>query len=206
MPLSTDVDLSGCLIEPPLVQVLVRSPLSARLTRLSLLESSIEHELILELARSFPLLRDLGLPDFCDGAIFTDLHRTRPELKRLDVGHEASIDDACVKFICTSFRLEFLRLPLAGRLTRAVIGSVLNSPSSEILNEIDFDYTCRGDLEGSDLLSLADGCPSLKKMTWNLADAEEYRAFQATDLRRLSDLLESRGGQLVTDIPKEDWR
>ena len=205
-PLSTDIDLSGCLIEPPLVQVLVQSPLSARLTRLSLLESSIEHELILELARSFPLLRDLGLPDFCDGAIFTDLHRTRPELKRLDVGHEASIDDACVKFICTSFRLEFLRLPLAGRLTRAVIGSVLNSPSSEILDEIDFDYTCRGDLVGSDLLSLADGCPSLKKMTWEIADAEEYRAIQATDLRRLSDLLRSRGGQLVTDIPEEDWR
>jgi len=205
MPLSTDVDLSGCLIEPPLVQVLVRSPLSARLTRLSLLESSIEHELILELARSFPLLRDLGLPDFCDGAIFTDLHRTRPELKRLDVGHEASIDDACVKFICTSFRLEFLRLPLAGRLTRAVIGSVLNSPSSEILNEIEFDYTCRGDLEGSEFLCLADGCPSLKNMTWNVAGAEEYRATQATDLRRLSDLLRSRGGQLVTDIPKEDW-
>ena len=204
--LATEVDLCGCLVHPDLIECLVRSPLGTRLTRLVLTDSQISPLTILAAARGFQKLRDLELPDVvnCDAGFFQLLYQVRPEIAQLHVGYESDIDDAGVKYLCNKFRLEVLRFALNRNLTVGAIDAILDSTSSKTLQEVEFDYTCYS-LEGSEFLSLADGCPSLKKMTWNL-DTVEYRATQATGLRRLSDLLRSRGGQLVTDIPKEDWR
>ena len=205
--LATEVDLCACLVHPDLIECLVRSPLGTRLTRLVLTDSQISPLTILAAARGFQKLRDLELPDVvnCDAGFFQLLYQVRPEIAQLHVGCESDIDDAGVKYLCNKFRLEALRFAVNRNLTVGVIDAICDSTSSKTLQEVEFDYTCRS-LEGSEFLSLAVGCPSLKKMTWNLANVDEFRASQATDLRRLSDLLESRGGQLVTDIPKEDWR
>lgn len=204
--LATEVDLCACLVHPDLIEYLVRSPLGTRLTRLVLADSQISPLTILAAARGFQKLRDLELPDVvnCDAGFFQLLYQVRPEIAQLHVGCESDIEDAGVKYLCNKFRLEVLRFALNRNLTVGVIDAILDSTSSKTLQEVEFDYTCCS-LEGSEFLSLADGCPSLKKMTWNL-DTNKYRATQATGLRRLSDLLRSRGGQLATDIPKEDWR
>jgi hypothetical protein len=207
-PLATEVDLCACVVHSDLIECLVRSPLDTRLTRLVLVEAQISVPTILAAARGFQKLRDLELPDDfeCDAGFYLLLYQARPEIARLNVGCGSNIDDAVVEFLCNKFRLEVLRFAVNRNLTDVgVINAILDSTSSKTLQEVEFDYACCS-LEGSEILCLADGCPSLKKMTWNLADADEYREFQATDLRRLSDLLESRGGQLVTDIPREDWR
>ena len=217
--LATDVELCACIVQPPLVDLLVHSPLGTRLARLSLAEAQIADETIIDAARGLFGLRDLVFP--CDfqwrRQFSTNLHLARPEIERLEVGYRARIDDTDIGDLCDAFRLRFVKVGGGVLLnenavfTPEVVDRMLASPSSITLEEVIFDNLGHDEIGSPNLLRLAVGCPSLKNITWDVYRAlsitgyVEFRNFDASELGPLADLLKSRGGRLSTNIPEASW-
>lgn len=208
--LATEVELCACIVEPPLVDLLVHSPLGTRLARLSLAEAQIADETIIDAARGLFGLRDLVFP--CEfqwrRQFSTNLHLARPEIERLEVGYRARIDDTDIGDLCDAFRLRFVKVGGNGLhwnenavFTPVVVDRMLASPSSITLEEVIFDNLGYDEIGSPNLLRLAVGCPSLKNITWDVFRTH----FDASELGPLADLLKSRGGRLSTNISEASW-
>ena len=242
---ATEVDFGECTVEPSFMDHLIRSPLATRLTRISIskpkssgLSSHYQSvETILHAARGFSKLRDLTLPDYIgdytpfgpfptkpgqskSAAVLDfieDLHRARPELTRLSFGLEENVDDACMKRVFALFGLQCLQLRESQPCARTIVDSLLASPCSKTLQEIQFHHVFSRDggptdtiFDSASILRIIDGCPSLLKVTWNAGDVLWNCEFEGCEpdtskLGRIDALLKSRGGQLSTDVDRELW-
>jgi len=239
--LATDVEFGQCIVEPAFMNRILQSPLSPRLRRISLVETKISIETILDAARGCSSLRDLELPSWIVdhtmkytswGAFPTkagqsksaavmefveDLSRARPELTRLSFGLEHVVDDACVKRVLALFVLQCLQFKGNTLCARTIVDSLLASPCSKTLKEIQFDhvYCSRGGptdtiFDSASILRIIDGCPSLLKVTWNAGSILWDSQFEGCEpdtskTGRIDALLKSRGGQLSTDVDREFW-
>ena len=240
--LATEVDFGECVVEPSFMDHLIRSPLATRLTRITIFRASVET--ILHAARGFSKLRDLTLPDYigdhtmsypswCWGAFPTKagqsksaavlefiegLHRARPELTRLSFGLGRNVDDACVKRVFALFGLQCVEFKGNMRCARTIVDSLLASPCSKTLQEIQFDdvFCSPGGgptdtiFDSASILRIVDGCPSLLKVTWNAGDLLWDSQFEGCEpdtskTGRIDAILKSRGGQLSTDVEREFW-
>lgn len=240
--LATEVDFGDCVVEPSFMDHLIRSPLATRLTRMSIDKATVET--ILHAARGFSKLRDLTLPDFigdktmkypswCWGAFPTkpgqsrpaavlefleDLHRARPELTRLSFGLGENVNDACVKRVFALFGLQCVEFKGNMRCARTIVDSLLASPCSKTLQEIQFHHVfCSPGggptdtiFDSASIIRIVDGCPSLLKVTWNAGNIIWDSQFEGCEpdtskTGRIDAILKSRGGQLSTDVDREFW-
>lgn len=206
---ATEADLNLCIVLPPLVECLLRTPLSSRLTKLSLgPETQIHPDLVLECAHGFNGLRHLELPDGFDGgglAFYDSLTRARPELTSLDFGQRNPVDDACVKLVCERCCLQSMCLNAMPSLTLSVVDSVLASPTSQTLQKVEIYFI--DNLGPAAVLRLVVGCTSLREVSWQEVtfgrDREAARRLQNTDAHLIAarGILTSRGGALyVRDL------
>ena len=189
---ATKLNLEGCLVHPNLVDFLLRTPLSTRVTCLSLTEASILPEIIIDAARGFVGLRGLQLPDeFAeDRHFYESLARARPEIKRLDCGYGNKADNACLKRISELFMLETLVITGMDNLTKDVIPMILASPCRQSLRELGVYYV---DAFGYDeIQAFVAGCPLLSTFEFE-DDAENEDRVVAIE-HEIGPLLMSRGG------------
>ena len=187
---ATKLNLEGCLVHPNLVEFLLRTPLSTRVTCLSLTEASILPEIIIDAARGFVGLRKLQLPDrFAeDRHFYESLARARPEIKGIDSGFGNTADNACLKRICEIFMLETLVITGMDHLTKDVIPMILASPCRQSLRELGVNYV---DAFGYDeIQAFVTGCPLLS--TFEFEDDAENQVEAIYDA--IGPLLMSRGG------------
>ena len=192
---ATECDLGACIVHSNLVECLLRTPLSTRITRLALSDAEIWPETIIKLVHGLLGLVDLQLPDnFDDGdpSFYESLARARPEIERIDSGFSNSGDDACMKQIC-ELPLEKLSISQMFLLTKACVGMILDSPCSQTLRHLDIfgtDALC--DIE---IHALVAGCPLLHTVEWETDNPEADAGGEAI-ARATEALLVSRGGGL----------
>jgi hypothetical protein len=205
---ATEADFNFCFVLPPLVECLLRTPLSSRLTKLSLgPETRIHPDLVLECAHGFNGLRHLQLPSGFDGgglAFYDSLTRARPELTSFNFGHSNPADDACAKLVCERCCLQSMCLNAMPSLTLSVVDSVLASPTSQTLQKVQIYFI--NNLGPAAVLRLVVGCTSLREVSWQevaFEDRKAARRLQDTDahLIAVTGILASRGGTLrVRDL------
>ena len=239
--LATEVDFRECVVEPSFMDRLIRSPLATRLTRMSIDKATVET--ILHAARGFSKLRDLTLPNYigdntmswpswCWGAFPTKsgqsrpaavlefiegLHRARPELTRLSFGLGENVDDACVKRVFALFGLQCVEFKGNMLCARTIVDSLLASPCSKTLQEIQFDHVSSPEggptdtiFDSVSILRIIVDCPSLLKVTWKAGDILWDHEFEGCEpdtskLGYIDAILKSRGGQLSTDVGRDFW-
>lgn len=203
---ATEADLNFCVVLPPLVECLLRTPLSSRLTKLKLGPvTQINPDLVLECARGFTALRHLELPSGFDGgglAFYDSLTRARPELTSFDFGQRNPADDACVKLLCERCCLKFMHLYVMPSLTPSVVDSVLASPTSQTLQKLETYFV--NALAPAAVLRLVVGCASLRDVWWGNNSTRNHSVrLRDTDEHLIAarGILTSRGGTLyVRDL------
>ena len=199
-----EVSLSGCVVLPALVDLLLRTPLRGRLRKLDLsFAKQISDELILQCARGFEALRVLALPSDCtvDPEFYRSLAQLRPTLTSLDLGRESRADDECLRILCESLSLEHLHLSNMEDLSPAIIDIILQSPSAQTLRSIEI-YYMHDIFTPPNLLRLVRGCPLLSEFVFD-DDSEELLSpiehGEAVDA--INELLKSRGGKEDQYLP-----
>ena len=188
---ATKCDLYACIVTPDLVQCLVSTPLSARLTSLSFSHAAISPETIIDAARGFDGLISLKLPDDFDGrrSFYESLARARPELKRLNLSSGNAADDSCVEAICNLFQLEKLVILSMNSLTNAVVDMILESSPQQTLQELEILST--DSITELEFQALVAGIPSLRTANWQ---SESWADEDDRLLDAIGAVLESRGG------------
>jgi len=197
-----DIDFGEGSVQRPLLEFLARSPMGARLTRLSFKDALIEDEMLVLAAQRFPHLRDLTMPgetEF-DTKLFSNLYLARPELTRLDfpIGH--MLTDACFKHVCKTFSLH--ELAIGGsreELTRDFVDAILKSRCSLTLRRVEFDYVEFDVLESRTLGRLVSGCPALADVRWHYNERDKWSDdfIYEEEQDAIADVLASRGGKLA---------
>ena len=189
---ATECDLCACIVHPNLVECLLRTPLSTRLTRLSLSEATILPKTLIDAARGFVCLRELRLPDdFDEGRRFyKSLAQARPEITRLYCGYGNTADDACLRRICKVFRLETLVIVAMESLTEDAVPMILETPCRQSLREFGISYVGAARLPA--IHALVAGCPLLSRLDWEDDEPTPPSEYAFEDA--IDSLLESRGG------------
>ena len=199
---ATEADFNNCVVLPPLVECLLQTPLSSRLTTLKLGPSAQIHpDSVLECARGFIGLRELELPTRFDGgglAFYDSLTRARPELTSFDFGQRNPADDACVKLLCERCCLQSMCLYDMPSLTPSVVDSVLASPTSQTLQKVQIYFV--NALAPAAVLRLVVGCTSLRDVRWEKNHYPQNQSVRQWDtdehLIAARGILTSRGGTL----------
>ena len=195
-----EVSLSGCVVLPALVDLLLRTPLRGRLRKLDLsYAKQISDESILRCARGFEALRVLELPSDCtvDPEFYRSLAQLRPTLTSLDLGRRSRADDECLRILFESLSLEHLHLSNMEDLSPAVIDIILQSPSAQTLRSIEI-YYMHDIFTPPNLLRLVRGCPLLSEFLSEFyEDSQELLSpiehGEAVDA--INELFKSRGGK-----------
>ena len=197
-----DIDFGQCSVRRELLDFLARSPLGARLTRLSFADALIEDEMLVLAAQRFSHLRDLTMPaetEF-DTELFSNLYLARPELTRLDFPSGHMLTDACFKHVCKTFSLH--ELAIGGpreELTRDFVDAILTSRCSLTLRRVEFDYFEFDVLESRTLGRLVSGCPALADVRWHYDERDKWSDdfIYEEEQDAIADVLASRGGALA---------
>ena len=197
-----DIDFGQCSVQRELLDFLARSPLGARLTRLSFADALIEDEMLVLAAQRFSHLRDLTMPaetEF-DTELFSNLYLARPELTRLDFPSGHMLTDACFKHVCKTFSLH--ELAIGGpreELTRDFVDAILTSRCSLTLRRVEFDYFEFDVLESRTLGRLVSGCPALADVRWHYDERDKWSDdfIYEEEQDAIADVLASRGGTLA---------
>ena len=189
---ATVCDLNACIVHPNLVECLLRTPLSTRLTRLRLSEATILPKTLIDAARGFVCLRALHLPDdFDEGRRFyKSLAQARPEITRLYCGYGNTADDACLRRICKLFRLETLVIVAMDSLTEDAVPMILETPCRQSLREFGISYVGAARLPA--IHALVAGCPLLSRLDWEDDEPTPPSEYAFEDA--IGSLLVSRGG------------
>ena len=189
---ATVCDLNACIVHPNLVECLLRTSLSTRLTRLSLSETTILPKTLIDAARGFVCLRELHLPDdFDEGRRFyKSLAQARPEITRLYCGYGNTADDACLRLICKRFRLETLVIVAMDSLTEDAVPMILETPCRQSLREFGISYVGAARLPA--IHALVAGCPLLSRLDWEDDEPTPPSEYAFEDA--IESLLVSRGG------------
>ena len=194
------IDLDFCVVSPALVEWLLASPLPGRLVALRMGRTAISPELILELVRACPALKELALPSLmCLGRPFYEaLHAARPTLERISLPHCGNDGDECFRVLASFGNLVELNVASMDALTPAVVDVVLKGRCAATLRAA--NLSCVPALGAAEVLKLVKGCPALTTVAWELAgEGGGWGRVTESDegnLRALISLLEGRGGGL----------
>ena len=197
---ASEVDLDFCVVSPALVEWLLASPLPGSLVALRMTRTAIKPELILELVRACPALKELALPSLmCLGRSFYEaLHATRPTLERISLPHCGNDGDECFRVLASFGNLVELNVASMDALTPAVVDVVLKGRCAASLRAA--NLSCVPALGAAEVLKLVKGCPALTTVAWELAGEDggwgRVTADDEDNLRSLIALLETRGGGL----------
>ena len=202
-------------MSPVLVEWLLASPLPGRLVALRMGRTAISPELILELVRACPALKELALPSLmCLGRPFYEaLHAARPTLERISLPHCGNDGDECFR-VLARFGLVELNVASMDALTPAVVDVVLKGRCAATLRSV--NLSCVPALGAAEVLKLVKGCPALRTVAWELAgEGGGWGRVTESDephLRGVISLLEERGGGLESSesgvgrlLHPEDW-
>ena len=195
-----DIDFGQCSVRRELLDFLARSPLGARLTRLSFADALIEDEMLVLAAQRFSHLRDLTMPaetEF-DTELFSNLYVARPELTRLDFPSGHMLTDACFKHVCKTFSLHELAIGGSGTdLTRDFVDAILTSRCSLTLRRVELGHFEFDVLDSRILARLVDGCPALAEVRWIYDESWSDDNIYEEEQDAIADVLASRGGALA---------
>ena len=158
---ASEVDLDFCVVSPALVEWLLASPLPGRLVALRMGRTAISPELILELVRACPALKELALPSLmCLGRPFYEaLHAARPTLERISLPHCGNDGDECFRVLASFGSLVELNVASMDALTPAVVDVVLKGRCAATLRAA--NLSCVPALGAAEVLKLVKGCPAL---------------------------------------------
>ena len=192
-----EVELDDQTVSPRLVDLILAAPVASRLKVLDLSsETSISPESILRFARGLEMLTDLQLPDSFNGesAFYRSLVQARPEIVRLDLGFDNTLDNEDLRIICLGLPLEHLELSWADNLTDRAIDIILESPCAQTLRTTFLSYPPL--FSSARVLRLVRGCPSMTDPEWEPGDEHPLsRAADGANVEAMNALLESRGGR-----------
>ena len=192
-----DCNFQDTVVEPELIECLLRTSLSDRLEELSFEDTDIEESTILQAARGFCNLRSLGLPGEDTGqpaaslAFHKSLANLRPELIELSFGRGSPAGLDVMSIVFARYRLKRVFLDEMPNVTPALVDIILASPCSETLEEISlvFLYLPRA----ADVLRLVRGCPNLVGLEWKTHSVFDG-IFHIASIRQI--IKDTRGGWL----------
>ena len=139
------------------------------------------------------MLTDLQLPNRFNGesAFYRSLVQARPEIVRLDLGFDNTLDNEDLRIICLGLPLEHLELSWADNLTDRAIDIILESPCAETLRSMEISHAPQFSYE--DVLRLLRGCPEIAQLAWDTDESDLDQNVDGANVDAIDALLMSRG-------------
>lgn len=206
---TNDLGFEGrVVVEPELIECLLRTSLADRLESLHFGETRIEESTILEAARGFRNLRSLRLPfeNTYPLAFHESLANIRPELIDFDFGICSYADDEVVRLVCARYSLKVIHLDEMSNVTPAFVDIILASPCSETLTALDVVYLDSEDslwepdpaLLVFDILRLVIGCPNLVRVETHMHGNPRTSEHAVSLIKHIRQIIEkNRGGKFI---------
>ena len=202
------LELDGCHVTADVIEAIVGTPLGDSLPHLGEMDDDtvLEPDAILAAARGFPEFCELRIPldsTMPGPGFYIDLSRTTARITRLHL-QDRTTTDACIAAACSHLRLEYLELEYLGLLTSGIVDGITRSRSAATLSSLTIAYSAANPpapgtpLSDEGVLSLLQGCPKLKSLTWSLSEYDRARAgLDRTLCQAIVDLLKDRGATIA---------
>ena len=200
--------LDGCHVTADVIEAIVGTPLGNSLTEVGEVDmiTVLEPDAILAAARGFPEFCSLTIPrgsSMPGPGFYIDLSRTNARITSLNI-LDGTTTDACVAAACSHLRLYDLELEGLDLLTSGIVDGITRSRSAATLSSLTIAYSAANPpapgtpLSDEGVLSLLQGCPKLKSLTWSLSEYDRARAgLDRTLCQAIVDLLKDRGATIA---------